>query len=43
VRAQAVTGGNGFWERFRLVDDTEVEQRLERLLDDLGSSSLQAG
>jgi hypothetical protein len=43
VRANAVTGGNGFWERFRLVEDSEVEQRLEQLLDDLGSSSLQAG
>jgi len=43
VRAHAVTASSGFWERFRLVDDAEVEERLEQLLDDLGSSSLQAG
>ena len=43
VRAHAETGGTGFWERLRASDVIEVERRLEQLLDDLGSSSLQAG
>jgi hypothetical protein len=43
VRAQARTGGTGFWDRFRVADDAEVERRLEQLLDHLGSSTLTSG
>jgi hypothetical protein len=40
VRAQAETGGTGFWDRFRVVDGAEVERQLEQLLDHLASSTL---
>jgi hypothetical protein len=43
VRAHAEAAGGGFWERRRPSEVEDVEHRLEQLLDDLGSSSLQAG
>jgi hypothetical protein len=43
VRAQAQTGGTGFWDRFRVADGAEVERQLEQLLDHLGSSTLTSG
>jgi hypothetical protein len=43
VRAHAETGGTGFWDRFRETDNADVERRLERLLDHLGSSTLTSG
>ena len=43
VRAHAQTGGTGFWDRFRVPDDADVERRLEQLLDDLASSTLTGG
>jgi hypothetical protein len=43
VRAHAQTGASSFWDRFRVVDDAEVERRLEQLLDHLGSSTLTSG
>jgi hypothetical protein len=43
VRAHAQTRTTGFWDRFRVADDAEVEQRLEQLLDHLGASTLTSG
>jgi hypothetical protein len=43
VRAHAQTGGTGFWDRFRVPDDSEVERQLEQLFDHLGSSTLTSG
>jgi hypothetical protein len=43
VRAQAQTSAGGFWERLRAREDGSLEQGLEALLDDLGSSSLTSG
>ena len=43
VRAQAQTSAGTFWDRLRARDDGSLEQGLEALLDDLGSSSLKTG
>jgi hypothetical protein len=42
IRAQAETGTGTFWGRLRPPDGQMLEQRLEALLEDLGSSSLTA-
>jgi hypothetical protein len=41
VRAHAETGAGTFWDRLRAREGESLEQELEALLDDLGSSSLQ--
>jgi hypothetical protein len=43
IRAHAQTGAGAFWERLRQREDGSLEQSLEALLDDLGSSSLTSG
>ena len=43
VRAHAETSGTSFWDRFREADPTDVERRLEELLEHLGSSTLTSG
>jgi hypothetical protein len=43
VRAQAEIGADTFWERLRHREKSTLEQGLEALFDDLGSSSLTSG
>jgi hypothetical protein len=46
VRAQGETGRRSAWKRMRGAnerDDAELERSLNKLLDDLGSSSLTSG